>query len=344
MVRPHNSPTFERVWSFEALLAAFGRARRTKRGKGGEPLFYRDLEANLLRLSNELQTRKFRPDPYRYFRLWNKKERVVSEASFRDRIVHHSLVAAMETTFEVRFIRHSYACRKQKGMHRAVATARRMMRVFPYFLKMDVRKYFDSIVHEVLLDLLVRELADDGILWLCRVLLDGAAVCDAGGAARGLPIGNLTSQFWANVYLDELDHYVRDVIQCGAYLRYMDDLLLFDEKKERLWIVAAAIRRFCKERLHLDMKNEATVVAPVGEGVPWLGFCLHPGIIRLDSAGHRRFVKKLSASWKVAIREGHSDDLEHDRAASLCGHLRLGNMHSLRTKMVSVLDKTSRGA
>ncbi len=333
-------PTFEDVWRFDALRAAFGRARRAKRGKGGEPAFYRDLEENLLRLSCELRERTFRPDPYRYFRLWNKKERIVSEASFRDRVVHHSLVAALEPTFEARFIRHSYACRKGKGMHRAMAEAHRMSRAFPYFLKLDVRKYFDCVAHDVLLGLLARQVADDGLLWLCRTLLQGADVPDAAGAPRGLPIGNLTSQFWANVYLDALDHHVRDDLGCGAYLRYMDDMVLFDHGKERLWTLAAGIRRFCADPLRLEIKDEATVVAPISEGLPWLGFRLYPGTVRLDPAGRRRFVKKMTACWKTAAEGGGADERERDRGASLCGHLRLGDTHAFRTNTISALDRT----
>lgn len=337
---PPKAPTFDDVWRFDALLAAFCRARRAKRGKGGEPAFYRDLEENLLLLSAELRGRTFRPDPYRYFRLWNKKERVVSEASFRDRVVHHSLVAALEPTFEARFIRHSYACRRGKGMHRAMAEARRMARAFPYFLKLDVRRYFDCVSHPVLLDLLAREVADDGLLWLCRVLLDGAAVPGAAGEARGLPIGNLTSQFWANVYLDALDHHVRDGLGCGAYLRYMDDMVLFDRSKERLWRWVAAIRRFCADPLRLELKDEVMVVAPVTEGLPWLGFRVFPGTVRVDAGGRRRFIRKMATCWTNAARDAVSDEPQRDRGASLCGHLRLGNTHTFRAGVIQALDGT----
>ncbi len=333
------APTYEDVWRFESLLAAFRRARRAKRGKGGEPAFYRDLEDNLIGLSDGLRTRTFRPDPYRYFRLWNKKERTVSEASFRDRVVHHSLVAALEPSFEARFIRHSYACRKGKGMHRAMAEARRLARRLPWFLKLDVRHYFDRVSHDVLMTLLAREIRDEGVLWLCATLLEGASVPGTEGEARGLPIGNLTSQFWANVYLDALDHHVRDVIGCGSYLRYMDDMVLFDERKERLWELAAAIGTFCRDTLRLELKTEATRVAPVIEGVPWLGFRVFPGTTRLDPAGKRRFLKKITASWEQASFRRGDEDRQKDRAASLCGHLRLGDTHAFRSVVIAGLDR-----
>ncbi|MBP7382397.1 hypothetical protein KBA39_08385, partial [Myxococcota bacterium] len=164
-------PTYENVHSFGALLAAFHKARRAKRGRGDEPGFYLELESNLLSLSDELRTRTFVPDAYRYFSLHNKKDRVVSVASFRDRVVHHALVAELEPFYESRFIPTSFACRKDKGMHRALRLAHHLSRRHGYFLKLDIRKYFDHISHPILLDTLALDVSDDGILWLSRTLL-----------------------------------------------------------------------------------------------------------------------------------------------------------------------------
>lgn len=207
-------------------------------------------------------------------------------------------------------------------------------------MPLDVRHYFDCVSHDVLLGLLAREVTDDGLLWLCRVLLEGAEVPGAAGEARGLPIGNLTSQFWANVYLDALDHHVRDDLGCGAYLRYMDDIVLFDDSKDRLWRLVAAIRRFCADPLRLEIKDEATVVAPVTEGLPWLGFRVFPGTVRVDAGGRRRFVRKMTTCGAAAGRDAVSDQQQRDRGASLCGHLRLGNTHAFRTGVIRMLDGT----
>ena len=266
-------PSYRDVYSFRSLLAAFSKARRAKRGKGGEPEFYLDLEKNLLRLSQQLHDRSYRPDPYRYFPLRTPKRRVVSEASFRDRIVHHSLVGSMEPVFERRFIDTSYACRKEKGVHLALKGARTAVRQFPYFLKLDFEKYFDSIRHDVLLDLLRRQVTDAGVLWLCELLMKEAQVPGVEARERrGLPIGNLTSQFWANVYLDPLDHAVCGLPGVRAYGRYMDDLLMFAEDKPVLWKALDAISDYAQEQLGLQLKGKATVLAPVTEGIPWLGF------------------------------------------------------------------------
>ena len=209
-----NCPPYSEVYGFVHLFKAFRKARRAKRGKGGEPLFYRDLESNLLELSEQLQHRTYIPDPYRYFTIGRPKLRRVSEASFRDRVVHHSLVAAMEPVFEKHFISNSYACRKGKGTHAALKKAKHLSRHFSYFLRLDYRSYFEHVRHAKLLELLECKIDDSGILWLCRALLSNILLPSSScKAAQGLPIGNLTSQFWANVYLDPIDHWVKRNIE-----------------------------------------------------------------------------------------------------------------------------------
>ena len=284
------------VYRFAALHRAFRRARRTKRGRGGEPAFYRDLEDNLLALSDALRTRTFRPDPYRYFRLRGHKDRVVAEASFRDRVVHHALVATLEPSFEARFIRHSYACRKGRGVHAALRTAQRLARRLPYFLKMDVRKYFDRVHHTTLLERLASVVRSPGSLWLCETLLDGAGVPGVpAGERRGLPIGNLTSQFWANVYLDPLDHHVRDDLGFTAYARFMDDILVLAHRKEALWEACAAIRAYAHEHLGLTMKDEVTTVATRSGSPPPAG-----GGSAASCAG--RYAARSRAAWPMNAR------------------------------------------
>ena len=179
------------------------------------------------------------------------------------------MVAPLKPSFEARFIRHSYACRKGRGVHAALRNAQRLARRLPYFLKMDVRKYFDRVHHTTLLARLASVVRSQGILWLCETLLDGAGVPGVpAGERRGLPIGNLTSQFWANVYLDPLDHYVRDDLGYTAYSRFMDDILVLGHRKEALWGACAAIRTFAHDPLRLAMKDEVTTIAPVTEGIP----------------------------------------------------------------------------
>lgn len=336
MTAPHQ-PRYENVWSFRSLLAAFRRARRAKRGKGGEPAFYLDLEEQLLRLSASLRDRTYVPDPYRYFVLRNRKERVVSEASFRDRVVHHALVAELEPAFERVFAAHSYACRRGKGQHAAIERVHRLSRRHPYFLRLDVRRYFDSICHDVLERLLARRVEDDGVLWLCRRLLSHTRIPHLGSpVGLGLPIGNLTSQFWANVYLDPIDHLVNDGLGLGSWTRYMDDGVVLGPDKAGLWEVAGVVSRFVRERLGLELKARATVVGPVTEGIPWLGFRVFPGAVRLDHVGRRRIARRLATGVRRAASPEADLPRESSRIAGALGHARCGGTLGLRQ---SVLER-----
>lgn len=317
-------PSYNNVCSFDSLLAAFRKARRAKRGKGDEPAFYLDLESNLLNLSSRLENRTFVPDPYRYFCLYNKKDRVVSVASFRDRVVHHALVAELEPTYEQLFIPTSFACRKGKGIHLALRRAQKTSRKYRYFLKLDIRKYFDHVSHPILIETLGRNVVDKDILWLSATLLSNARVPGVDPMeCRGVPIGNLTSQFWANVYLDRLDQEVTTTYGSLPYFRYMDDMLFFGDSKTVLWSVRDFVDSFVRSNLMLDLKDEVTMVAPVSEGIPWLGFRVFAGFIRLDHEAKTRFIRKMRANqvFMEKAETVNDDDRVCASAASLCGHV-----------------------
>ena len=327
-------PQYDEVTSFGALWRAWRKARRAKRGRGGEPAFYLNLEENLLKLSEALQNRVWTPDPYRYFRLRKTKQRVVSEASFRDRVVHHALVGALEPVFEARFHDHSYACRKGKGQHAAIRRVQNLASRHRYALRLDIERYFDAVDHEVLLGQLGEVIHDEGILWLCRRLLEEARVPTVPeSCGHGVPIGNLTSQFWANVYLDGLDHRLSGA--CPAYARFMDDYVALADDKVTLWHLAEEAADHLTSALKLKLKARATRVAPVREGIPWLGFRIYPGLVRLDRRGRRRFGRKIAAS---ASRATQDEEAEVSRSASLCGHLMAGHTRALRREILYRLD------
>ena len=342
---PRGGPAYAQVHGFVPLLRAYRRARRAKRGKGGEPAFYRDLEANLLKLSAELASRRWRPRPYRYFELNNKKRRMVSEAAFTDRVVHHALVHAIEPVWEAGFADQSYACRKGRGVHAAVQRAHALARRFRYALRMDVRRYFDSVDHQILMSALGARLLDRGILWLCDTILAHAAVPGVpSGERRGIPIGNLTSQFWANVYLDPVDHLLGGVVGAGRVLRYMDDILVFGDDKAVLWEAAAGGRALLEDGLRLTVKRSATVVAPVRDGVQWLGFRVFPGIVRLDRVGAVRLARRVRASMRRADFSPLQEAAEVGRAGSAIGHAAHADTLAFRRSVVCRLLDDRRAA
>ena len=327
---------FEDIWQPAALMRAFGRARRAKRGKGGEPAFYFELERNIAALSDALRDRTWRPDPYRYFIVRHTKERRVAEATFRDRVVHHALVAALEPPWEARFSPHSYACRAGKGQHAALAAAAERIARHKYAMTLDIHHYFDCVRHEVLLDKLATTGADDGTLWLSRTIL---AAGNADGT--GIPIGNLTSQFWANVYLDATDQLATTCVREGNYLRYMDDMLLIGDDKASLWRTHEVIAAQLAEPHRLALKPKATRLLPVSEGVPWLGMRTFPGTVRVQHEGRRRLFRKVAQSAARAGSNALADEAEVARARSLCGHLQRRCLLPLRRAVCSQFNPSA---
>jgi retron-type reverse transcriptase len=329
---------YQELTSFQSLLAAFRRARRGKRGTAEEAAFYLELEPNLFRLSRELRAQTWVPDPYTYFSIRDPKPRTISVATFRDRVVHHSLIGALEPVFEPMFYRHSYACRRDKGTHRALAWTRHYAGRFGYFLKLDVRKHFDSVSHPVLMEILGRSVSDPGVLWLCRTILDHARVPGAPAEARrGIPIGNLTSQFWGNVYLDPLDRLLRAGWQDLVHLRYMDDVLVFANQRARLWEVHAAVRAFLRDRLALVLKDEATVVAPVTQGIPFLGFRVFPGTTRMQRATLVRFARQARRLHRTVEVGAVGEEEAAPRMSSLFAHAAVADSASFRASFLEGL-------
>ncbi len=275
---------FPQVCAFENLYRAFRRARRGKRDREEVAAFEYDLEDNLLKLQDELRTGRYRPGSYRNFWVHEPKRRKISAAPFRDRVVHHALCQVIEPIFERTFIHDSYACRLKKGTHRAVDRCQAFARRHRYVLKADIQKFFPSIDHDILLGLVGNRLADLQVMELVRqILSSGEGVLDeeyvmqwfpgddllARFRPRGLPIGNLTSQFWANIYLDRLDHFAKRHLKCRAYLRYVDDFLLFSDDKGQLHRWKEEVKAFlgC---LRLTLHDRKSVVFPVSEGIDFL--------------------------------------------------------------------------
>jgi retron-type reverse transcriptase len=245
---------FEQVCSFENLHAAAYAALRGKRGKKPAAAFFANLEEELVALRFELLDGTYRHGDYHYFQIHEPKERRVAAAPFRDRVVHHAIVRVVEPLFEARFIEDSFACRKGKGTHAGMRRAAQLARKYPYALKCDIRKYFANIDHEILSNQLARVIGDQCLLDLMNGILAshsegsrmiwGDDLFSVRRIGRGLPIGNLTSQFWANVYLNALDHFVKHELRCKGYIRYMDDFLLFSHNKVRLKVWGRMVRKW----------------------------------------------------------------------------------------------------
>jgi retron-type reverse transcriptase len=288
-----------------SLLAAALTAAQGKRRRPDVARFLMDLELELVRLRRELLDGSYRPGPYRTFEILDPKPRRISAAPFRDRVVHHALTRVLEPIFEQRFLPDSYACRRGLGTHRAIRGAQIAAKRFPFVLKCDIRKYFPSIDHAILMGLLERDIGCPPTLELARTIIDhsndqepiyhyfpGDTLFTPYERRRGLPLGNQTSQFFANVYLNPLDHFVRGTLQPGSYFRYVDDFLLFGEDKGKLGEMRRRIEEFLFD-YRLSLHPGKSRVYRVRDGVTFLGWRIFPDRSRLVRDNVQRFRARL---------------------------------------------------
>ena len=342
------SAMYDQLCSWENLLLAYRKASKGKRGKPYVAAFEHVLEDNLLKLQQELRSFSYYPGYFLNFHIHEPKRRLISAAPFRDRVVHHALCNLIEPLFERSFVYDSYANRVGKGTHRALDRCQEYARAYSYVLQCDLKQFFPSIDHQILTATLQRKVRDPDVLWLCRRILEsGAGVLNeeyqmvyypgddlfAATRPRGLPIGNLTSQFWANVYLNPFDHFVKRLLRCRGYLRYVDDFLLFADDKRDLWNWKAEIER-CLAGLRLAI-HPAAHPKPAAEGIPFLGFIMFPDRRRLKSRkgiNFRRGLKKLLSAYQ---RGEIPLEIVNASVRGWVEHVRYGNTVGLRKAVFS---------
>lgn len=304
-----------RLVAFDNLLHACKEAARGKRFRPDVAEFAFDLEANLCRLGRELRDGSYSPGDYRHFTLYDRgKPRLISAAPFRDRVVHHALCNLLEPIFEPTFIHDSYACRKGKGIHGAVDRFCHFAAGHHYVLKADIRRYFPSIRHEALLLAVGHKVRCRRTLALCSLILRHGVGDEEG---HGLPIGNQTSQFLANVYLNGFDHFVLEQLKPAGYIRYVDDFVLFADDKA--WLREALDQaRACLAELGLQVPPGKCLIQPVAAGTTFLGYRLWPDRRRLVRSSVVRFRRR----YRRQVRELQAGKLQPDRLrASVNGWL-----------------------
>jgi RNA-directed DNA polymerase len=277
---------FETVTSVETLCASARAAAKGKKDRKPVTRFLANLDRETERLSAELRSGTYTPGVYSQFRIMDPKPRLISCADFRDRVVHHALCDVTGPMIETRFIERSFACRKNKGFHRAIHCAQKLSRRHRYYLKLDIRSFYNTVDLEIAHLLLVRLFRETKMQHLWEKMLWHPFPGQIPG--KGLPIGNLTSQWIANLYLDGLDHRVTERYETPAYIRYMDDFLLFHDSKTHLWNTMERISDWLLQHRKLTLKQSSICLAPCNEGVPFLRMRVFPGMIRLSRDKLRR--------------------------------------------------------
>jgi len=310
------------IFSFKNIYSAYLRCRKRKRNTVNALKFELNLEENLIDLQEQLVNRSYRPGRSILFAAKKPKLREIFAADFKDRVVHHILVRELEKIWEPRFIYDSYACRKGRGIHGAAKRTQKFIRQVSsngsrraYYIKLDIRSFFNTLNKDILFEIISKKLKDSKLLWLTEIILyqdctknylsrDREGLLKKVPAHKslffqapntGLPVGNLTSQFFANVYLDRLDQYIKRELKCRQYLRYADDFVLLSASQEQLKEWMAKIEEFIKSRLSLELNSRKIGPASISNGIDFLGYVIHHNHILV----RRRVINNLKErlSW-----------------------------------------------
>lgn len=270
------------------------------------------LEDELFRLRDELLSNRWSPSPVRELTIHDGKTRTISVPPVRDRIVHHAVMAILAPRIERRLIEHSFACRAGKGTHAAFRLARAWARTYPWFVHIDVVRYFPSVDHEIVRSHLVQDVAELFLRSLCERILDaftepgrfhfpGDDLLAPLSRQVGLPLGSLTSQYWANRFLDPVDHMVKDRWRVRPYLRYMDDLLVFGHEREGLGRLARDIEDLL---LALRLRVHPYQPTQTAAGVTFVGYRILPDCVRVKRSTVARAERRLRKSRHDADHGG----------------------------------------
>lgn len=314
---------FQRVASYDNLYCAYELARKGKRWQRDVKAFETDVEGHLLRLQEALLHHTFHTSAYRTRKIFEPKERTIYILPFYpDRIVQHALMNIVEPIWDGLMLADSYACRKGKGLHAGSRRTMGMVRRNAYCLKCDISKFYPSIDHDVMMRIIERKIKDKDVLWLFSDILGSVP----GG--KNVPIGNYTSQWMGNLYLNQLDTYVKQVLGVRDYIRYCDDFLLFHDDKKQLGEWAEAVQHFCAERLKLRLSK--CDVFPTSHGVDFLGYRHFRGGYLLLRKSTAQRMKRRAKSIPYDLRHGRTTkERALSSVVSMKGWLRWANTRHL---------------
>lgn len=337
---------YPEIYAFSNLVRAARQAQKGKRTKPNVARFNFRLEHELLTLQQELQSQTWTPGRYTSFYIYEPKRRLISAAPYRDRVVHHALCNVIEPIFERSFIPHSYANRIGKGAHRAVDQFSVWCRKKQYVLKADIKKYFPSIDHEILYRLITRKIKDPDVLNMVRRIIDssnpqepvhdyfpGDTLFTPYERRRGIPIGNLTSQFFANIYLTGFDRFVTRELGCRHYIRYVDDFVALSDSKSYLHEVKAALADYLSD-LRVKLHETKCQVFPAAQGTAFLGYRIFPTHRLLKRDNVRRMKKRLKKQQKEYEQGRLSLEAVQASLQSWIAHAAHADTYGLRRHML----------
>jgi len=290
------------VASFPNLVDAAAKAARGKRGRAEVIRFFEDFYGHINELRENIWRGHIPCGPLKAFKIFDPKERLIHAPCFKDRVSHHAVINFIGPVLDRAMVDSTFACREGKGVHAAARQVQKNIRRFPWHVKIDIESYFDSIDHDLMLGALKKRIKGDGILGLIQKMVSSYSVSQG----RGLPIGALPSQYFANYYLDSLDRLIMEEVGARAHVRYMDDILWWSDSRNDAKSTLDRVKWHVENRLGLAIKKSSIQINKSSRGVSYCGFRILPGKIKLSIRKQRRY-RILRKKWETAYESGGID-------------------------------------
>jgi retron-type reverse transcriptase len=334
----HN--IFDDIISLENLFSTWEEFKRGKRNKPDVPKFEYNLEANIFQLQQELKAKTYKHSNYNSFYIQDPKLRRIHKACVKDRVLHHAIFRILYPIFDPTFISDSYSCRIKKGTHKAVNRLQQFARKVSknntkncYILKCDVKKFFDSIDHDILISLIQKRIRNNETIWLIEEIIKSFSI----SPNKGLPLGNITSQLFANIYLNELDQFIKHALKVKYYIRYCDDFVILSNNNEYLKELILTINDFLKEKLKLSLHSDKIKIRKYHQGIDFLGYVSFPYYRILRTKTKRRMFKKIQQRIKELKRGEISKESFNQTIQSYFGALKHCNSHKVIQNIINLI-------
>jgi len=306
---------FRKIISLENLFLAWDSFKSGKRDKKDVQKFEYRLEENIFQLYRELKAKKYKHSSYSSFYIQDPKQRHIHKANVRDRVLHHAVYNILMPIFEPTFIPNLFSCRIGKGTHKGVETLEKILRKISrnytrncFALRCDIKKYFASVDHNILLKMLGKRIEDPDAMWLLEEIVRSFTSFQSDLFTRkGLPIGNLTSQLFANIYLNEFDQYLKHKIRIKHYIRYTDDFIIVSDNRDYLVSLIVPISSFLENKLELKLHPRKVIIRKYSQGIDFLGYVARPHYRVLRTRTKQRIFRKMKDK-AYQYRKGRLDE------------------------------------
>lgn len=317
---------YQQICDLDNIRLADAKARKGKMHQPGVKLLDKDTEGNLLTVQDQLINKTYRTSAYYRFIIHEPKEREISRLPYPDRVVHHAIMNVLEDLFTAVFTTDTYSCIKGKGIHGASNGLKKALKDIAgtqFCLKLDIRKFYPNIDHDILKMIIRRKLKDPELLWLLDEIID---------SATGVPIGNYLSQYFANLYLTGFDHWLKERLKVHYYFRYADDLVILFDNKPELHQILSQIRTYLQEKLKLEVKGNYQVFPVASRGIDFVGYVHYHTHTMLRKSIKKRLARAMASGASDATKASYHGWAKHADTRNLINKLNHENLQRTRDK------------